>query len=172
MDKRRITGIALIIIAVMLVLYLIFSTVSKSDDIEETTSKEVMTEIVTPISFESSTNNVSKETDIEEQTIDESAEKYYGHDVEGYSELRIDKMNQETLTLLGGNEQALQEAIQIYANGTGFAGAGEAHYYGEVTINQNNNTVIALFYFYINKETTMFEVIYNRQTGKLSCEAH
>lgn len=77
--------------------------------------------------------------------------------------MKIKDMNDEVLALVGVTEQRLADEIRVFANGYGFAGMTETHYYGETVIDHKRNTVSAVFYFQTPETGTFkFNVIVQR----------
>lgn len=106
------------------------------------------------------TENVAGEGQPTEQKAD-AEELDYGEYAQAGMEIR--DMDAEVLSLMGVTKDRLAEEIRIFANGYGFAGMTETHYYGETIIDHKKNTVSAGFYFQTPESGTFkFHVIVQR----------
>ncbi len=116
--------------------------------------------VQTTESVAKATDNVAGEGQPAEQTA-EAEEPDYGEYAKAGMEIR--DMDDEVLSLAGVTEERLAEEIRIFANGYGFAGVTETHYYGETIIDHKKNTVSAGFYFQApGSGTFKFHVIVQR----------
>lgn len=148
MKKSKRLGIVLIAIAVILgVLFLLFSFRSEE---------------------KSSSNEEVEETEIHLKTPDfdeelEDGEQLPFEDVP----IAVLDMNEEFLTYIDQNTNALQEAIETYAYGEGYTSVTEAVWMQSVMIDYLQNTITTEFYLN-NKEYTKIQVIYYRDNSQFT----
>lgn len=149
-NKRRILGIFLICIAVCITVYIVteHSTSSektaKSSKDKNTATEEVPTE------------TFPKDAQPEEQTGSSG-------------DFKVTGLNQEVLGFIDGKQNDLADSIRQYTIDYSYPGVTEAVFYGEVTINYTENTVIVNVYLN-NDEYTKLEVIYDRRNGTFTTQ--
>ena len=173
MNKGKSLGICCLLAAVaILATALIYQLQAESEDSYETETSNVakatfsavsgqeVNAVQTPETVATATENVAGEEKPAEQTA-ETEEPDYGEYAQAGMEIK--DMDDEVLSLIGVTKDRLAEEIRIFANGYGFAGMTETHYYGESNIDHKKNTVSAGFYFQTPESGTFkFHVIVQR----------
>ena len=170
MNKGKNIGICCLLAAVAILAAALFYQVpAESEDSIETENGNVA-EVTFPAvsgqeaSAVQTTETVATATENvagEEQPAEQTEELERGEYSKVQMELR--DMDDEVLSLIGVTKDRLAEEIRIFANGYGFAGMTETHYYGETIIDHKKNTVSAGFYFQTPESGALrFHVIVQR----------
>ncbi len=167
MNKGKSIGICCLLAAVVILAAAFYQLQVESEDSCGTETGNAAKAALPAVSgqevnaVQAAENDVNKEQPSGQTQTAETEEPEQGE----YSQAQMDirDMNDEVLALMGVTEQRLADEIRVFANGYGFAGMTETHYYGETVIDHKRNTVSAVFYFQAPETGTFkFNVIVQR----------
>lgn len=174
MDRKKVIGIGLVVISLVIVAV---GIISGNNDRKMAAKADIETIVTTSntkhqemnIDSESITEieTTAEETEMNTEKITVSDEK----EVELIEKIKIKDVNDEVLEILECDKDTLYKLIQTFANGYGYSNTKFTSYAGTCTINHIHNTKTATFYFYTkSKKTIYFDVVLDRKTKKLVCE--
>lgn len=151
-NKRRILGVLLIFVAVGIATYIfIDNNVSSKKTIKSSKDENVVTEEVPAI------ETLPEEPEEPEEQTGSSGD------------FKVTGLNQEVLGFIDGKQNDLADSIRQYTIDYSYPGVTEAIFYGEVTINYTQNTVLVNVYLN-NDEYTKLEVIYDKRNGTFTTQ--
>lgn len=164
--KPKFWGIILIFIALLITIYTMFfsekntnlySNKIKNESIkkEENTEKESITE--ESVSEEIVTETPKDDIDLSEEVIASS------------DNFKVTGLNKEVLNFIDNKQKEFADNIYQYAMEYSYLDVTEAVFYGEITINYTQNTVLVNVYLK-NEEYTKLEVIYDKRNNTFTTQ--
>lgn len=164
MDKRKVLGIAMICVAILIAGYYFLHPLFNKKD----TDKEVTTTVE---SAKITTHDIPESTSYEEiTTIEETTAENVT--VDEYREEHLEMLNMEiklpsddVMALVENDVDGLKNAVQAFVNGYGYGNAKYADYAGDVQINTNDGIVEMTYYLKFEKSRALyFYVTYDKNT--------
>lgn len=148
-NKRRLLGVLLIFIASCIAIYMFLG--NKNSSVKNNKSSKI-------------NNTIVEETPQDDTPSDKPEEQ-----TSSSSDFKVTGLNEEVLGFINGKQNDLAECIRQYTIDYSYLGVTEAIFYGEVTINYTQNTVIVNVYLN-NDEYTKLEVIYDKRNGTFTTQ--
>lgn len=164
MDKRKVLGIAMICVAILIAGYYFIHPMLKGKDTNKETittseNEEYTTQYILP------ETTFIEETTIEETTVENITVNEYQEEHLDLQGIEIRLPNDEVMTLVDGDSENLKKAVQAFVNGYGYGNAKYADYAGDVQINTNDGIVEMTYYLKFEKSRALyFYVTYDKNT--------
>ena len=168
MNKNKLFGITLIIIAIVIAGYNILNPLlrkNKSSDEKETITTTVqnsveVTEPVTVMETVGEEETTPEETINENVTVDEFREEHLE-----MREFEVRLPGDDVMAMVDNDSENLKKTVQAFVNGYGYGNAKYAVYAGDIQINTNDGIVEMTYYLKFERDKAVyFYVTYDRNT--------
>lgn len=177
MNKEQKRGIIFVIIAVLIFIGMIYSSVfgKKNENNEKIQVSVLQTkppdgfgntdQTASPTGAEQIETTAQPEERVEETEVPELEEMS--------ADIDISSIPDEVVGMLNISKADLKERIKVYANGQGFASETKVYYYGEYSVDNSAGTVSVPMYFApegSGSDAFSFNLIYYRESKNLVME--
>lgn len=160
MDKRKLIGILLMLIAVSIAGINISKYKKDSAAVQKTTTVEQTTE-------EQATEEVTTDETVIDNTSDSSIDisvpdNFYGTDFEP---IIVKYPGDDVMAMVDNDRESLEKAVQAFVNGYGYGNAKYADYAGDIKMNTNDGIVEMTYYLEFERDKAIyFYVTYDKNT--------
>ena len=168
MNKNKLFGITLIIIAIVIAGYNILTPLlrkNKSSDEKEiiTTTVQNSVEVTEPVTV---METVGEEETTPEETINENVtdDEFREEHLE-MQEFEVRLPGDDVMAMVDNDSDNLKKTVQAFVNGYGYGNAKYADYAGDIQINTNDGIVEMTYYLKFERDKAVyFYVTYNKNT--------